>query len=263
MGFWLEILKFKKFRRSIVINLKSAYYHEIGNCIPLNNDYEAHLLENDAHNSFSEIFIQREYENFIPKIKFHRILDIGANYGYFSLWLQAKYPESKISSLMIEASPRCRRSLQNLVNQPILDGRFHWLERAIGPQKKKTVDLFDRPYMASSTFENSDDATSLSVKVLKNDEITNILSPPYDIIKCDIEGSEWDFVNEYSEIIKQCKYLLLEWHSWHSGGGGLSQLVENLEAIGFKTITRSAPIPAVGRKGEVGLILCKNTGIES
>ena len=117
--------------------------------------------------------------------------------------------------------------------------------------------------MASSTYENSDDATSLSVKVLKNDEITNILSPPYDIIKCDIEGSEWDFVNEYSEIIKQCKYLLLEWHSWHSGGGGLSQLVENLEEIGFKTITRSAPIPAVGRKGEVGLILCKNTGIES
>ena len=28
------------------------------------------------------------------------------------------------------------------------------------------------------------------------------LEPPYDLIKCDIEGSEWEFLNNYQNLIK-------------------------------------------------------------
>ena len=47
--------------------------------------------------NFHPIRIRR----FLPDINFKKILDLGANYGYFSLWIQTINPDIKISSLMI------------------------------------------------------------------------------------------------------------------------------------------------------------------
>ena len=77
------------------------------------------------------------------------------HYGYFSLWLQSRHPEIELSSLMIEPSPSFTRSLHNLANQEILDGRFSYLQRAIGLPIPKavlsTIDLtwpvLDIPYL--------------------------------------------------------------------------------------------------------------------
>ena len=84
------------------------------------------------------------------------------------------------------------------------------------------------------------------------------LEPPYDLIKCDIEGSEWEFLNNYQNLIKKSKYLLLEWHSWHDGGAGLPQIEKFILSLDFNVVRSSEPIPAVGREGEVGLILLRN-----
>ena len=85
--------------------------------MPLGNNYWAHLLESDAYDSFSEVFIQQEYLDYLPEKPPLRILDVGANYGYFSLWIQSIYPENDVYSLLIEPSPNCSRSLQNLIKQ--------------------------------------------------------------------------------------------------------------------------------------------------
>ena len=94
---------------------------------------------------------------------------------------------------------------------------------------------------------------------MKYGNLLNQTITPYDLIKCDIEGSEWEFINYYSEILKKCKFFLLEWHSWHTGDGGYPQIEDKLHSQGFITIKVSQPSPAVGRNGEVGLSLFKNT----
>ena len=91
------LLKSSLLRKSILTNLKSKYFHELGLSIPVKNDYWAHLSENDSYNSFSEIFIKQEYEDILPKIQYNKILDLGAHYGYFSLWLQAKTGAKELS----------------------------------------------------------------------------------------------------------------------------------------------------------------------
>jgi FkbM family methyltransferase len=243
-------------------HLRHNYFHEFGHSIPLGYDFWAHLLEHDAYDSFSEIFIQQEYANYLPNEPISRILDIGAHYGYFSLWIQSKYPDREIHSLMIEPSPKCIRSLEKLVNQPQFKGRFVFLQKAINAFDVQTTKFYDRSHMGGSMFANSKNETSVEIQTLREDDAHKVSPPPYDLIKCDIEGSEWEFINHYPKLLKATQHLLLEWHSWHQGGGGFAQLSEKLTNIHFEIIRSSLPVKAVGNEGEVGLLLAKNLNFQ-
>ena len=105
------LLKFKFIRNRLKFQFLHSYFNELELTIPLGSGYHAQLLESDSYDSFSEIFIQQEYANFIPNEHITSILDIGANFGYFSLWLQSKRPNDKIYSTLIEPSIHCSRSL--------------------------------------------------------------------------------------------------------------------------------------------------------
>lgn len=259
MNFILSfLLKSVALRKRVILHLRNNYFDEFQHSIPLGNDFWAHLLEHDAYDSFSEIFIQQEYANYLPNEPISRILDIGAHYGYFSLWIQSKYPEREIHSLMIEPSPKCIRSLENLVNQPQFKGRFAFLQKAVNAIDIEKTEFYDRSHMRASTLADSKNETSVEIETLKPDDVYKSSPPPYDLIKCDIEASEWELINHYSRLLQDAQYLLLEWHSWHLGGGGFVQLSEKLTNIHFEIIQSSPPVKAVGKEGEVGLILAKN-----
>ena len=86
--------------------------------------------------------------------------------------------------------------------------------------------------------------------------------PPYDLIKCDIEGAEWDFMQNYGAVIRKTNFLLLEWHSWHSGGNGFPQLKNKLKELGFKITKETKLESASGRDGQVGLLLAENQQLQ-
>ena len=196
---WL--LRFKYIRKKLLFHLKHKYFHELGHSIPLQSGYWAHLLEKDSYDSFSEIFIKQEYLEFIPEAPISRILDLGAHYGYFSLWLQSKRPEIELVSLMIEPSPSCARSLQNLVKQEKLNGRFSFLQKSIGHPVSESSPFYDRPHMAGSSYSSSQSEKAVQVPNLREADLAEKLQPPYDLIKCDIEGSEWAFLNNCSATV--------------------------------------------------------------
>ena len=242
----------------MLAHLRHDYFHEFHHSIPLGNNYWAHLWENDAYDSFSEIFIQQEYSDFIPDEDILSVLDIGANYGYFSLWLQSKRSQDKIHSTLIEPSLRCRRSLEKLVKLPLLQNRFQYLQRAIGDPEKQNIKFYDRPFMAGSIFESEDKEASYPAKTLKASDVFSPASKSYDLVKCDIEGGEWELIVNYPSVLEHSRFLVMEWHSWHSGGGSLPQIEQKLNEFGFQVIKSSPSLKAVGREGEVGLLLAKN-----
>jgi FkbM family methyltransferase len=247
----------------MLAHLRLDYFHEFHHSIPLGNNYWAHLWENDAYDSFAEIFIQQEYLKFIPDEPITNILDLGAHYGYFSLWLQSKRPQDDIHSLMVEPSKKCQRSLQKMAQYPKLGGRFQYLKAAVGNPKKESTRFFERPFMGGSLFASSPEDCSYEVKTLTLLDEQNLRGQSYDLIKCDLEGAEWDFIIHYSSILKNSKFLVMEWHSWHTGGGGFSQIKTKLTELGFQIVKSSSPQKAVGRDGEVGLFLAKNLRLAS
>ena len=255
---WRNILKIKSIRHALITHLRSEYFHELDFSFPIGNEYWANLWENDSYDSFSEIFIQQEYAHYIPQKPISRILDLGANYGYFSLWLESKYPESNLRVLMVEPSPNCSRSLENLVSMKKLAGRFMYMQNCIGLKNREQVPFFVRSHMAGSIYSNSKAEKPVMIENLSEVELMQKFPPPYNMIKCDIEGSEWEFLNNYQNILKKTEFLLLEWHSWHTGGGGLDQILHILSSINYSVVRSSSASAATGSLGKVGLILAKN-----
>ena len=242
----------------MLAHLRHDYFHEFHHSIPLENNYWAHLWENDAYDSFSEIFIQQEYSDFIPDKPLNKILDLGAHYGYFSLWLQSKRPQEEIHSLMVEPSQSCQRSLNNMTQYPKLGGRFQYLQAAVGNPKEERTPFFERPFMGGSLFSKSSADCSYEVTTLSFLDEPSLKNQSFDLIKCDLEGAEWDFLIHYSLLLKNSKFLVMEWHSWHQGDGGFPQIQKKLTDLGFQIVNAHSPQKAVGRNGEVGLFLAKN-----
>jgi FkbM family methyltransferase len=247
----------------MLAHLRLDYFHEFHHSIPLGNNYWAHLWENDAYDSFSEIFIQQEYADLIPDEPITNVLDLGAHYGYFSLWIQSKRPQDKIHSLMVEPSKRCQRSLEKMVKYPKLGGRFQYLQAAVGNPREQSTRFFERPFMCGSLFSSSSQDCSYEVKTMPLLDEQNPLEKSFDLIKCDLEGAEWNFLIHYTSLLEKSKYLVMEWHSWHSGCGGFPQIKRKLSELGFQIIKFSSPQKAVGRDGEVGLFLAKNLNFQN
>ena len=260
---WSNLLKIPAFRRAILAHLRLDYFHEFHFAIPLGNNYWAHLWENDAYDSFSEIFIQEEYAAFIPNEPIKKILDLGAHYGYFSLWLQSKRPQDEIHSLMVEPSQRCQRSLGRLAKYSKLAGRFQHLQAAVGNPKEERTRFFERQFMGGSLFSSSPADYNYEVKTLPLSDELNFQQQTFDLIKCDLEGSEWGFIIHYSSLLRNSKFLVMEWHSWHPGKGGFAQIKNKLSDLGFQIIQSSQPHKAVGRDGEVGLFLAQNINFQN
>ena len=257
------LLKSQLIRNKVRFKFLHKYFHELNFSIPVGSNYYAHLLEPDSYDSFSEIFIKNEYENFIPNESISSILDLGANYGYFSLWLQSTRSPDRIYSTLVEPAHRCSRSLKKLVDLPQLQKRFRYLPLAIANPKDPHVEFFDRPYMAGSIFETDHTVSSCLTNTLKISDALNSDNSSYDLIKCDIEGGEWNFLINYTPILENSKFIIMEWHNWHSGGGGLSQIENKLTELKFKIVKSSSPQKAVGRDGEVGLFLAKNLNFQN
>ena len=246
----------------MLAHLRLDYFHEFHHSIPVGNNYWANLWENDAYDSFSEIFIQQEYSDFIPDEPLTNILDLGAHYGYFSLWLQSKRPQDEIHSLMVEPSQRCQRSLEKMAQYPKLGGRFQYLQAAVGNPKKKNIQFFERPFMGGSLFSSSAEDGHYDVKTLCLSDEPSLKDQSFDLIKCDLEGAEWDFIIHYTSLLERAKFLVMEWHSWHSGHGCFPQIENKLKKIGFQIIKSSPPQKAVGRVGEVGLFIARNLNFQ-
>ena len=257
------LLKSKFIRDKVKFSFLHYYFHELNFSIPVGSNYYAHLLESDSYDSFSEIFINKEYEMFIPNESILTILDLGANYGYFSLWLQSTRSQDIIHSTLVEPSSRCSRSLKKLVDLPQLQKRFHYLPLAIADPNKPHVKFYDRPYMAGSIFKSNRTDSYYNANTLKTSDVFTSDRKSFDLVKCDIEGGEWDFIVNYSLILQKSKFLMMEWHSWHSGRGGFSQIEKKLAELKFQIIKSSPPQEAVGRDGQVGLFLAKNLNFKN
>lgn len=229
--------------------------------LPLKNGYWAQILNNDAYDSFAEIFIKDEYVDFLPNLEIRKVLDIGAHYGYFSLWLQSINENIELESLMIEPCINCHDSIDGLISDKKLKGITQMLDGAIDDPKLGHASFFDRPFMASSSFKNLEEEEVRKIQIITEDDIINKMEPPYDLIKCDIEGSEWELLSHYPKILSGAKSLILEWHSWHNGGGGKTQIEDQLGSINFKIVKESPEQAAIGRDGQTGLILAINRSI--
>jgi FkbM family methyltransferase len=249
------LLRFPKLRAKFIHYIKHNHFDELDISIPIQNDYWAKLFWNDSYDSFSEIFIQNEYEGFIPDIEINSVIDLGAHHGFFSVWLQSTLPKRKIKSLLVEPSARCFPVLSELTKRKEYLNNFHFLNKCIGnPQDEENL-FFDRPHMAASKYKTEDNEVPLKVSVLMPEDILNWQQPPYDLLKCDIEGAEWDLLNYYNLILENTKFAIIE---WHESNKEYDQFIKLINALDFEVTNSSSNCYEEQENDESKVLLIKN-----
>ena len=252
------LLRIPSIRKKVLHRIKYNYFNELNISIPLKNNYWADLMQTDSYDSFSEIFIHNEYEGFVPDIEIKSLIDLGAHHGFFSVWLQSIMGNKKLNSLLIEPSARCFPILTQLLQKEDFKKHFVFLNKCIGNPNNKERAFYDRPHMASSNFKKDEDETPEKVKVLTETDITRWQRPPYDLLKCDIEGAEFLLLKYYSEVLLNTKFVIIEWHNQKS----VNSLRYEFKNLNFSIIKESFLTQFV-EIGETksGLILAQNNNI--
>ena len=130
--------------------------------------------------------------------------------------------------MLIDADQRVISGVDDLISRNLLNHRFKFLHGAIS-EGSGLVHFQEDDFMSSSlevlSFKTNR-KPSVSIPIIDQSIILTTLPPPYDLVKIDVEGAEYDFLVAYEEILKLTHYLVIEWHSWYRGGGSSEQIKE-------------------------------------
>lgn len=178
--------------------------------------------------TFEEIFVHRFYD--LPEeVKRSlgsskpRIIDLGGNIGLFGLWVLLNAPQSDV--VIFEPDSTSQKRYQEFLDRNGLSWR---LENACATSHDGEV-LFSSGLEAISSISEYGEGTPVrSVDVLP-------LLDQIDLIKMDIEGGEWEILQDPRFADTKCKAIALEYHRHLCPSADPRTLAEQLlSGAGFK-----------------------------
>ena len=264
-----KLFNFKPFREKAIFHLRQYYFSELDFSVRLGQGFDCPISDVSASYSFTEIFFENEYKPVFDLIDLpSRWLDLGCHYGYFSLyvaWLRAKQDlPQNFRGLLVDADSRVLHGVSTLIQRNHLEAQLSFRHGAIS-SGSGSVYFQESDVMSSSLSDllpNTTLATTSSVPIIDQQVIESLLPPPYDLVKIDVEGGEYDFFLSYERILQNTSHMVLEWHSWHRGGGSLSQILDLAKSYDFELLQEIQPAKLCGDPAtpcEVGVLLFKRS----
>lgn len=199
----------------------------------------------------NEIFVEQDYDGAIEQALCRRdtmspirILDLGANVGFFSLRCIDRYVaggrRSGLELFAIEGSPSVFSDLEErLAVHRNTQGISLTVKHAlVGRRSGNGMIYSSLCHSCTNTVVPDGGKTSTNVFLARHAEDTAYLdlddlipaAGAVDLIKCDIEGSELDFLQSYESLLKRTRLLVIEFHPRHCS---VSACRELLDAYGF------------------------------
>ena len=169
---------------------------------------------------YNDIFVDCEYDKAIDlalssSSEQPLILDIGANVGFFSLrvldrWksMEGRTPPKIIG---FEGSPPVYEELVERTNQLSLPDLSEYHMGLIGKRNGKGRIYTSRFHAVNSVAKNIGYIGKYDVDYLDINDYIQDGKEVY-LLKCDIEGSEYDFVREYEDLILRTRNMIVELH---------------------------------------------------
>jgi FkbM family methyltransferase len=258
------ILNQRLLREKVIFHLKQYYYSELEFKVGIGNELVCPIADPSAQYSLTEIFFDDEYKQVFDFIDLpKRWLDLGCHYGFFSLYvagLARRNSRSAFYALLVDADSRVYYGIDSLIRLNCLKSSFIFKHGAVAAGSGE-VSFLEQDVMSSSLADLTTETSRLSAKavpIIDQDVILSLLAPPYDLVKIDVEGGEYDFFVFYDKILANTKNIVVEWHSWHRGGGGKQQIVELAESRGFRLLKEVQQDKVCGNPGDgimVGVLL--------
>jgi FkbM family methyltransferase len=233
-------LRFGFIRRRVAYELR-PWFGDVKFEIPLTAGLACPIGHWDSVHSFSEIFVTNEYGTFLDEEPLPlRWLDLGCHAGYFTLYLAWKNALAGRAkdwrALLIDADPRMEPLVSWTLKRNGLGPNGIFKLGMIGEGSGER-EFALRPGMGSSSDVAGAPVESVCrVRCITAEEIIKSFPPPYDLIKIDIEGAEYDFARSYPDLCRESGYLLVEWHSPDREGKREAELRELCARNGFEHV---------------------------
>jgi FkbM family methyltransferase len=189
---------------------------------------------------FNEIFVEGFYDraiahvlNQVPVNRMLHVLDLGANVGFFALRFsqmvfQSDHPDRPFFIHCVEGSPRVYEDLAaRVVGNPRLKGHIETVHGLIG-QRSGSTKIYQSSFGAGNSTIPQHWSTPVTVSYV--DLYALVHDGPIALLKCDIEGSEQTFQNQYHELLQRTDAAVVELHHKYISP---STFCQGMRALGF------------------------------
>ena len=185
------------------------------------------------------IFYNREYSDYFPFYKKATVIDIGAHYGYFSIFASKNLDKSS-KIISIEPSKNNFQQLNSNVENCKLTN-VNCFNIAIGAKKKlgklyKSKSVNHSIFKDYSLLKNNLEYEDVKINTLENIIIENKLDK-IDFLKMDCEGAEYSILeNTPKKIFDKIQTISLEFHDLKDKNYTAQRIVDILIENDFKIV---------------------------
>lgn len=171
---------------------------------------------------YNDIFVDGEYDRAIhplieapvEAIRPRRVLDLGANVGFFALRVADSFfrkGNKDFEIIAIEGSPANHRELGERLaaNQNLLGNRVRVLNGLLG-HRTGFGEISEGESCGENTIFSRSGPTA-RVPFVNLDEMVKVWAT-VDLLKCDIEGAEEMFLENYPELLRKTDRAVFEFH---------------------------------------------------
>lgn len=177
--------------------------------------------EEGARNDFIAIFVEDCYRLLALESSPGKILDIGANLGFFSIAARVAFPQAIIHAY------EPVESLSQFLRPNSEEFGFEVFYEAVGGH----AGYVDLDLRGDTNQTRVLESGSASIPKISIDAAIERLGGAVDLLKIDCEGSEWEMFKE-GRLWNQVGRMAMEYHNFD--GQPHSQIVRELERIGFE-----------------------------
>lgn len=214
--------------------------------------------------TYNDIFVNHEYDTPIERaLELHSsqhpftVLDLGANVGYFTLRVLDLIRQNNLKTVapdmtLIEGSPTTYRELKTrLALQDLSQVSLRIVHGLVGQRNGKGR-IYESAVHVKSTIMEAPRKGGVSVDFVDVGQLMEN-KPDIDLLKCDIEGAENLFIENYGDLLRRVKNAVFEFHHEQCD---TARCIDALEKGGFRQqVLRSSggvSICFFSRKEEAG-----------
>jgi FkbM family methyltransferase len=178
------------------------------------------------YDTYNEVFGSEIYE-FKTENNKPIIIDCGSNMGISVLYFSKKYPNAEIVAFEPDESvlPFLEK---NIYSQGIKNVELH--KKAVWIEETELIFYTDNGLGGRIGMEYKNQVP----KVVKAIRLRNLLNKPIDMLKMDIEGSEYTVLKDCENQLHHINHIFVEYHSFYDEEQHLDNILSILKRQGFR-----------------------------